>query len=1160
MSQPARQRANLAQAQASNPATSAFVAASAGSGKTKLLTDRLLRLMLAGADPARVQCLTFTKAAAAEMANRLHLRLGRWVTLSDAALDGELQRLSIETGADARKQARALFARVLDLPGGMRIGTIHAFCQSLLRRFPLEARISPHFQLIEDRDTDEALRDARERMLAQAASPQARAALDDLAGLVNLDGFGRLVADLQSDRERLAVALDLPDLPAAQRRALGITEADPAGVIAAATSWPEEQALTAAANRVYRHGATGCAGRSGSMLDWLGSDGATRAAEWDRWRGHFLRGDGQPRSATGFVNKRLAAEDPSLAGLFGAEAERILRVDDERCAFRVAQASTALATLAAPVLRAYAARKDEAAQLDYDDLIVRTSALLVDPGAAWVLYKLDGGLDHLLLDEVQDTSPAQWRIAQGLIGEFFAGQGAGQSGRTVFAVGDRKQSIYAFQGADAAGFDRERAALEHRVCNAGERWKDVRLDVSFRSTAPVLALVDAVFADPMAAAGVTAPGEALRHFADRAGHAGSVELWPLAPRPELAVAEPWSVPEDYLEQTSALQRLAETLADWIRDQTGGAVALPGRDRPLAPGDVLVLVRRRNAFARALVRALKARSVPVAGLDRLMLTEQPAVQDLLALCDTLLLPQDDLSLACVLTSPLGGLDDDDLMGLAAGRAGTLWEALRQRAGEHPRWQAAWSLLAALLPRVDYLAPHALLTEVLGPLGGRARLFARLGPEAAEPVDELLSAALAYARSHPPALQGFVHWLRQSGSEVKREAEAAGDAVRIMTVHGAKGLQAPLVILPDTTALPPNEGKLLWAADPHSGVEVPLWAPRKEVACAATHGVRDRLRLLAAAEHNRLLYVALTRAEDRLVVCGWAPRNDPPDTCWYQLVRAGFAALGAEEVPFNDWGPVLRFDSPQTNPPEPDRAAEAQPVAPAPAWMGAAPLWRPAPPPAEPDRPVPLAPSRPEGAGFGPVPHALSPLGTRNSEQRFQRGRMIHALLQHLPALPETEREAAAHAWLARAGQGLPNAEANAVAAETLAVLRHPDLAPLFSPGSRAEVPLTGLVAGSVVGGLVDQLAILPDRVLLADFKTNRDPPDTPERTPVLYLRQMAAYRAVLCHVFPDRPVGCALVWTRAARVALLPAALLDAHAPGALVTLDPGPASPHLPGE
>ena len=1144
MSASARDRANQLQGVASDPAVSAFVAASAGSGKTKLLTDRLLRLMLGGADPARIQCLTFTKAAAAEMANRLHRTLGQWVTLEDAALDAELRRLGAIPVAALRDAARALFARVLDLPGGMRIGTIHAFCQSLLRRFPLEARISPHFRLIEDRDTDEALREAREQMLARAASPAARMALEDLAGLATIDQFGRLVAALQEDRSRLDRARTLPDLAAAQRRALGVAHADPAALIAAAAGWPGERAMVEAAKRVHREGAPKHAEKSGRLLEWLGLDAETRARHWHVWRAELLRADGNPREPGGFVNKNLQRKYPDLPGIFVAEAERARRVDDDGCAFRVAQASTALVTLAGPVVDAYAARKDAYGLLDYDDLIGRTSDLLVDPGAAWVLYKLDGGLDHLLLDEVQDTAPAQWRIARALIDEFFAGAGAGSARRTVFAVGDRKQSIYSFQGADADGFDRERAALAARVRGAGQRWEDVRLDVSFRSTAPVLALVDSVFANPLAAAGVVEPGETLQHRADRAGQAGSVELWPLAPRPDPPVHEPWQVTDDYREHISAPQRLAETLAEWIRDQTGGAAPLESKDRPLAPGDVLVLVRRRDAFARALVRALKARGVPVAGLDRLMLTEQPAVQDLLALCDTLLLPRDDLSLACVLTSPLGGLTDDDLMALAVERSGTLWDALRTRAGEHPRWREAWSFLAALLPRVDYTTPHALLTEALGPLGGRARLYARLGPEAAEPVDELLSAALAYAGGHPPALQGFVHWLRQSGSEVKREAEGIGGSVRIMTVHGAKGLQAPLVILPDTTALPPDDAALLWETDPLTGEQVPLWAPRREVACAATRGVRDRMRARSAAEHNRLLYVALTRAEDRLVICGWSPKREPGETCWYSLARAGFMALGAAETPFNEWGPMLRLTSPQTERPGSAERADAEPGGPLPQWAGAPPQWAPAPPPPEPARPEPLAPSRPEGTAFGPVPHAPSPLAAGTGEQRFQRGQLIHALLQHLPALPRHDRAAAARSWLRRPGHGLDPAIADAIAAETLAILDHPELAALFGPASRAEAPLTGFVGGAVVGGLVDRLAVLPECVLAADFKTNRDPPASAERTPVLYLRQMAAYRAVLRGIFPDRPVRCALIWTRAPRIALLPDGLLDAHAPGA----------------
>ena len=766
-----------------------------------------------------------------------------------------------------------------------------------------------------------------------------------------------------------------------------------------------------------------------------------------------------------------------------------------------------------------------------------------------MLYKLDGGLDHLLLDEVQDTAPAQWRIASKLTEEFFAGSGARDIERTVFAVGDRKQSIYSVQGADAASFERERAALAGMVGRAGKEWRDVAMDVSFRSTAPILQLVDAVFADPLAAQGVVAAGETLTHYADRAAFAGSVELWPLAPSPPPQVAAPWNVADTNAAAPSARQTLATALADWIAGQVGTRLESRGRD--LHAGDILVLVRRRDELARALVRALKQRNVAVAGLDRMVLTEQPAVQDLLSLADTLLLPEDDLSLACVLTSPLGFLTDDSLMRLAVGRRGTLWDALRTRAPEQPDWLAARNFLAAMLSRVDYVSPYALLAEALGPLGGQARLFARLGPEAAEPIDELLNAALSYGRTHPPSLQGFLHWLRRSGAEVKRQAEAAGDAVRVMTVHGAKGLQAPLVILPDTTALPPEDSSVLWAPDPLSGIDVPLWAPRQEY----RSGVAERLRADAAerrtAEHNRLLYVALTRAEDRLVVCGWQPTRTLPETSWYSMVAQGFSALAVESEVFSAWeGEKRLLTSPQTAPARVGATLSTSLTTELPGWIGRAPHWQPRPPPIEPPQPEHLAPSRPEGANLGQVPGAASPLGERDTEgRRFRRGQLIHSLLQHLPAIAQADRPAAAQAWLDRPGNGLAAGAAAEIAAEVLAILNHPDLAPVFGPGSRAEVPLTGLVAGpagtkSIVGGLVDRLAVLDGEVLLADYKTNRDPPKSPGDTPVLYLRQIAAYRAVLREVFPNKTVRCALVWTRTAEVVMLPDILLDAYQPNA----------------
>ena len=1142
----ARERANREQLTASNPVVSAFVAASAGSGKTKLLTDRLLRLMLTGAAPERIQCLTFTKAAAAEMSLRLQRTLGRWVTMPADKLGGELTRLRVEPTGPACQAARALFAKVLDLPGGMRIGTIHAFSQSLLRRFPLEAAISPHFQLVDDRDAADTLTEAREAMLSDAGTPAMQDALRTLAGLTSAEAFGGHVKTLQNDRRKLADALALGDeLERAQRRVLGVTAPDEDTMITRAATWLGESALRDAARIVQGSGSPAVSTKAGAILDWLGLPVDLRAENWTDWCGIFLKADGDPRGDTALVNKALLAKRPDLLDRYLEEAARIVGVEDGRRAIKLAAVSAALLLLAGPVARGYAQRKDESGLLDYDDLIDRTRTLLVDPGAAWVLYKLDGGLDHLLLDEVQDTAPQQWRIAHALTEEFFAGQGARDRTRTVFAVGDRKQSIYSFQGADTAEFDRSHDELQRRVRTSGQVFEDVGLDVSFRSTAPVLALVDAVFADPMAGPGVVGPGETLTHYADRAGHGGVVEIWPLAPLPDPPPHQPWTVPEHNQSQTSARQLLADTLADWIRDQTNGLVQLESKGRPLNAGDVLILVRRRDEFARALVRALKTRGVPVAGLDRLVLTDQPAVQDLMALADALLLPSDDLTFGCLLTSPLGGLTDDALSEIAIDRPGSLWDALRDRADEHPSWRRAADFFAQLLGRVDYVSPYALFAEALGPLGGRARLFGRLGPEAAEPVDELLNAALTYAERHPPSLQGFLHWLRRSGAEVKREPEAAGNLVRIMTVHGAKGLQAPLVIVPDTSALPKDDGAIVWADDTVTGRAVPLWAPRKEFRCNALDQLREAGRQRQMEEHNRLLYVALTRAEDRLLVCGWQARS-VKDECWHSLVWRGFEAVGAERAAFLPWGgEVLRLRAPQIVPAEiAAGAAQADQAGDLPVWIGAAPSWTPAAVPPEPPRPVALAPSRPDGIELGSVPAAESPFAERDAGgNRFRRGQLIHALLQHLPVVPAAARRQAAVRYLDKPGHGLPAGEAERIADEVLAVMAHPDLAPLFGPDSRAEVPLTGVVGAQVVGGLIDRLIVLPDQVLVADFKTNRRAPSRVEDTPVLYLRQMASYRAVLRAIFPGRTVRCALIWTREVRVAVLPDEMLDPHEPG-----------------
>jgi ATP-dependent helicase/nuclease subunit A len=1142
-------RADAEQRVASDPRVSAFVSASAGSGKTKLLTDRLLRLMLDGADPRRIQCLTFTRAAAAEMALRLQDRLGGWVTLGDAALGRALAGLGVLVDEARLRRARALFATVLDLPGGMRIGTIHAFCQSLLRRFPLEAGISPHFQLVEGGEARLMLEEAREAVLT--AAPPGSVAL--IAEAQRAEGFGSLVADLDAKRDRMGWLLDLlpPQRRNALRRALGVSARSEAALLLDAVAWPGEAAMRGAVRLMLAHGSQAAKDRGAKMEAWLAATPAGRVEHWDWWQSALLTEKETPRAASVFAGKPLRERHPELVEAVEAEQERVRAVLDQRRAVQLVEASAALLDLAVPVLQRYAQRKREGGLLDYADMIGHTAMLLRDPGAAWVLYKLDGGLDHLLLDEVQDTSPEQWRIAHVLTEEFFAGMGRDEERpRTFFAVGDPKQSIYSFQGADPAEFGRSHAQMAQRVRDAGQAWRDVPLDVSFRSTAPVLALVDAVFADPFAAHGVVSPGaKPLEHFANRADAAGRVELWPLQPRPEARERAAWEVAERNEEQPSPEQALATELARWIKGQLDEGVLLPSQGRPLKAGDVLVLVQRRGTFAPALVRALKVAGVPVAGLDRLALREQLAVQDLLALCDALLLPGDDLQLACVLTSPLGGLSDDSLMELALGRPGSLWEALRTRAPERRVWADALRFLDALHARADFATPHALLSEALGPLGGRARLLRRLGPEAAEPMDELLTAALTYAGAHPPSLQGFVHWMRASSEEVKREPEGPGGLVRVMTVHGAKGLQARLVILPDTTGTKSRDDPFVWLRDPGGGGSVPVWVPR---AAMRSERVDQALKLEAdedQAERNRLLYVALTRAQDQLVVCGWEPAKALAPESWHAMVRRGFERLDARAEPFTalagNWaGERLVIESAQQARVEPADAPAREAEAPLPTWAGRAPDWRPVPLAPEPQPPHLIAASRPEGVEMGDVPRTASPLAARPGVDPFLHGRLVHALLQNLPELPPGERPEAARSYAGRSGFGLPRAEMRRVVEESLAVLADASLAPLFGPGSRAEQPLVGVVDGAVVSGVADRVAVLPGEVLVADYKTDRDPPDRAEDTPALYLGQLAAYQAVLAAAFPDRPVRCLLVWTRTGQVVAIPDALLAAHRPHA----------------
>jgi ATP-dependent helicase/nuclease subunit A len=1135
MSSPAIDLANAQQLAASDPATSAFVAASAGSGKTKLLTDRLLRLMLRGTAPEKILCLTYTKAAAAEMTIRLNRRLGDWVVMEAAKLERELRALDVAVSAATLARARNLFADVLDLPGGMRIGTIHAFCQSLLRRFPLEANLSPHFQLSEEVQSAKRLRAAREAVLVQGGMRDAIAAL---AAETNEQDFATLMAELAKESwEGFG-----PGLAAMQAAALGAGEETEAALLAAAVKLPNEDVLRASLQHMQAHANLSGQKFAAKALAWLNEP--DRAAHWQRWVAvHFTdKGRGTQNKLHNFFGKLLVGDERDIRDEIDAECRRIEAVQERLKICRAAALNARFLELAAPVLRGDAAQKEVSAELSYGDLVSRARALFEDPGAAWILYKLDGGVEHVLLDEVQDTAPAQWEIAYKIAEEFFAGAGAREVARTVFAVGDPKQSIFSFQGADLESFLTYRSKFRDKVRGAGAQFLDGELSVSFRSAAPVLALTDAVFAAGPARDGVVGDGEVLRHEVSRTGQAGRVEIWPLAAAAPAAAPDPWRVPEAYEVAESATEILARSVADFVAERLSRNLESQGR---LArPGDFLILVRRRNAIVPAITRELKAHGIAVAGADRVRLTEALAVQDLLALCEALLLPENDLAFAQFLVSPLGGLSDESLMELAVGRGGRkLFAALYARAAERAEWREAQTFFEALRGQVGFVSPFALLSEALGRLGGRARLLRRLGAEAAEAVDELLAEALQFsaAGQEPASLLMFLQQLRLAGADIKREAEA-GNVVRIMTVHGAKGLQAPIVILPDTVGMPEQAGKmkLFWLEVPQQpGVRVPVFCPRAEMrpgilqAAAAAREAADR------AEYNRLLYVALTRAEDELIMCGAQGRRAVAAECWYESVRAGFLRLGAVA----DEAGKLVLACPQAAAPTVATSVVMRVAAPLPGWAGAAPDWAARGPGAETTRPERLAPSR--GAeNMAATAMAASPLaegGARAARAAaMARGRAVHALLQHLPDVPVAERAAAAAAFLARIPQ--LRAQAPAVATHVMAVLEKTELAAVFGAGSVAEIPLAGVVGDVEIGGLVDRLVITDAEIVVADFKTDRAPPASVDAVPSGYLRQLAAYKAILAQIYPGRPVRCLLIWTQTAAVMVVPAAKMPALDP------------------
>ena len=1090
---------------------SVWVEASAGTGKTKVLTDRVIRLLLSGVEPQRLLCLTYTKAAAVQMNERIADYLGKWAVISDDKLKENIRDLLGKNNiasADINKLmpvARILFAKLLDTPGGIKIQTIHSFCQDILKRFPLEAGVSPYFSVLDDRERIEIMAKIKDNIISLQKNLNSNVlqALQYFIDNTNEYSFSDVMQNIIDNRLFIAEILrkhgNFTTFLTALSKKLGVKESDSDEII--------KQNFMQTIN-ISELNANIAAWQKGKIKDNEKVEKLQQilannfsASDYDLYKTIFLTGDNKPFSESNMAAKSAQEADTNLLERAYKEAFRLVAAQNKLISLKLYQSTKYFLTIAQYLNSEYDNFKKSNAKLDYDDLIILTRNLLASPSAAaWVLYKLDGGIDHILLDEAQDTSPEQWDIIKYLSEEFFAGQGASDKQRTVFAVGDRKQSIFSFQGADPDKFDEMSVYFQNK---AQDRFKKVNLEVSFRSAPAILQSVNKVFANQDVYKGVVAYDETINHLPFRAGEFSRVEIWP----PYVAKSD------DKVQDESALQppiemkrresvrtKLAYAIAEKIKSLVNETSL---SEKPLNYRDFMVLVRKRDAFVEEFIRACKQLHVEISGADKMVLTEQIAVQDLISLGKFLLLPNDDLALAEILKSPLFNLDDNDLFDLCYNRKNSL---LWSRLGDNKKYEHIYKQLQFLLDKTDYIRPYELYNTVLSDLNGREKYISRMGIEVEDALDEFLSLTIAFEQQNVPSLQNFINWISRSELTVKRAVEQKDiNAVRLMTVHASKGLQAPIVFLPDTISMKSKTKQSLLSDN--ELMYYPLNKTYCENKCAE---IKNSMKQKEDDEYRRLLYVALTRAEDRLFICGYSNSAKINAHSWYSLCRDNLVDSGfpADEIYINE---TPEFIAKKAS----DEQFLTYNVLPAEDWLFTN---------VKPENPLakPYTPSKP----IDEEVDAVSPL--EESGNFYKRGIIIHKLLQFLPQ-NMGDMEKSIDVFLQKNAADFSAVQQNKIKSEVVSLLKNPQFAEFFGPKAKSEVAISGEVDGKIVSAQLDKLLILPDKIIIVDFKTNRPPAQNLMFTPKVYIDQLTTYAKLLKKIYPNHVIETYILWTNEARL-------------------------------
>lgn len=834
---------------AANPTKNVWVQANAGTGKTSVLVQRLLRILFRTSDCGTngILCLTYTNAGAGEMRNRILSALRKWAMSSDKELQDMLQGIAFNNQPtnDDIYHAREIFFKYIDNPEILKIKTIHGFCEEILHRFPIEANISPAWTLISGAPQKVLLQNTFNKIInSPTKNDKILSAFSHIVERISERYIDELLEILSQQYKNFFQINNIIEYRAyfieTIKKLLNIdnapdTDSDPKKL----------QKIVDTAIEIQKNKKTPV-----QYLDNIityTKQYIDNTIDFEKYKYAYLTKDDKPIS-------NVSKQDFLIQ-----EQNRVNNINQYKINTQIYNDTIALFDLSAMFAQEYKQTKLDNNFLDFEDLILYTKKLFSDNATmGWILSQLDISLSHILIDEAQDTSPLQWDILKMLSGDFFSDGDTAKIQRSLFVVGDTKQSIYGFQGADPTAFINSRADITKQIENNMRTIQEIPLTQSFRSTIPILNTVDKFFSNKNIISLSKFNNNAHKCF--RAQDAGVVEIHKIT-----------SKETDNKNILSYVSCISQKIKSIITSGKYNA------------NDIMILVQQRHPLVTPLVTELKKNNINVAGSDRIILPDFAPIQDLLNLVRWCLNPTDDYSLCCALKSPIFFVTENNIFNLCKTKNTTNFERLNSDKNAVPvtlfeilktEYDTIYTQLSEIKTQATQLGPYSFFSYILNHLNIRKNFISALGTQVIDPIEEFMTICLSYERTQPGTLHHFIKWFITGGSEIKRDMDKS-QGVRIVTVHGSKGLEAPVVFLIDTTRTPQIDKTINIS---QTGAPIWLWTPR---ACNSEIYKKFQTDSLDTqiAEYYRLLYVAMTRARDELYIYGFTTHKNTNNISWH-----------------------------------------------------------------------------------------------------------------------------------------------------------------------------------------------------------------------------------------------------------------------------------------